>query len=473
MEPTDLRETMPALESSVYCNWGAGGPSPAESSRRPNQRSSTTSTRPRGGRDVSRSVRGLRRGASGRRRPARCRTERDRAHPEHDRRDQPSRGRVELERGRCRRSNRPRALRGDPAVAAPRARVRRRVRVLETSVASETQRADGDRAEQSRGNSASSRPLDDEVFQDSADHSSGQRPREEAVDENRRLDGGLEAVTAAAEDATLFCVSSLTWTHGTRLPIEAIVEAAHDAGALVLVDAVQSPGQVPVDVRGWGADFVVAAGHKWLLAPSVPAFCSSATASRRISSPQRSATGASRDANATDYRYAAGARRFEVGTASPAPHAGLTEAIAILEEIGIETIQRRIERLTDRLKEGVPDDRLLSPRSYESGLVTIAVDDPKRTVERLADREIVVRSLPNPDAIRASIPRGQQPSRRGRAARGARGRVLTAVGSSSVGGLPFRGRLERRRTARIDRHRCSRSCPAGTWMTCLPILRWS
>jgi len=35
--------------------------------------------------------------------------------------------------------------------------------------------------------------------------------------------------------------------------------------------------------------------------------------------------------------------------------------------------------------------------------VTIAVDDPKRTVERLADREIVVRSLPNPDAIRASI----------------------------------------------------------------------
>jgi len=65
------------------------GRAPAESSRRPNQRSSTTSTRPRGGRDVSRSVRGLRRGASGRRRPARCRTERDRAHPEHDRRDQP------------------------------------------------------------------------------------------------------------------------------------------------------------------------------------------------------------------------------------------------------------------------------------------------------------------------------------------------------------------------------------------------
>ncbi|WP_229504737.1 FAD-dependent oxidoreductase [Natrinema versiforme] len=50
------------------------------------------------------------------------------------------------------------------------------------SVASPTQRADGDHAERSRGNSPSSRPLEDEVFQDSADRSSGQRPREEAVD---------------------------------------------------------------------------------------------------------------------------------------------------------------------------------------------------------------------------------------------------------------------------------------------------
>ena len=28
MDPTALRESMPALESGVYCNWGAAGPSP-------------------------------------------------------------------------------------------------------------------------------------------------------------------------------------------------------------------------------------------------------------------------------------------------------------------------------------------------------------------------------------------------------------------------------------------------------------
>jgi len=404
MEPTDLRETMPALESSVYCNWGAGGPSPrrvveaAESALEHHEYEAPAADGMypaafEGYDEARAAVAGL----LGAEQSEIALT-------------QSTTDGINRVAGALNWNEDDVVVRTDLEHSAgilPWQRLEREygveVRVLETSVASETQRADGDRAEQSRGNSASSRPLDDEVFQDSADHSSGQRPREEAVDENRRLDGGLEAVTAAAEDATLFCVSSLTWTHGTRLPIEAIVEAAHDAGALVLVDAVQSPGQVPVDVREWGADFVVAAGHKWLLAPFGAGFLFVRDGVEEDLVPAAIGYRSVEDANATDYRYAAGARRFEVGTASPAPHAGLTEAIAILEEIGIETIQRRIERLTDRLKEGVPDDRLLSPRSYESGLVTIAVDDPERTVERLADREIVVRSLPNPDAIRASI----------------------------------------------------------------------
>jgi len=320
MEPTDLRETMPALESSVYCNWGAGGPSPprrvveaAESALEHHEYEAPAADGMypaafEGYDEARAAVAGL----LGAEQSEIALT-------------QSTTDGINRVAGALNWNEDDVVVRTDLEHSAgilPWQRLEREygveVRVLETSVASETQRADGDRAEQSRGNSASSRPLDDEVFQDSADHSSGQRPREEAVDENRRLDGGLEAVTAAAEDATLFCVSSLTWTHGTRLPIEAIVEAAHDAGALVLVDAVQSPGQVPVDVRGWGADFVVAAGHKWLLAPSVPAFCSSATASRRISSPQRSATGASR----TRTRPTIGTRR-ERGDSKSGPRVRL------------------------------------------------------------------------------------------------------------------------------------------------------
>lgn len=70
--------------------------------------------------------------------------------------------------------------------------------------------------------------------------------------------------------------------------------------------------------------------------------------------------------------------------------------------MGIDNIHDRQRRLTDRLKEGL-GDRLLSPRSFETGLVTFSADDPEATVERLADEGIFVRTLPDPDAVRASV----------------------------------------------------------------------
>jgi selenocysteine lyase/cysteine desulfurase len=45
----------------------------------------------------------------------------------------------------------------------------------------------------------------------------------------------------------------------------------------------------------------------------------------------------------------------------------------------------------------------LSPTSPESGLVTIDVDDPAKAVDRLKEANIIIRSLPDPDAIRASL----------------------------------------------------------------------
>ena len=65
------------------------------------------------------------------------------------------------------------------------------------------------------------------------------------------------------------------------------------------------------------------------------------------------------------------------------------------------------EFLDDEIDEDVldriPEDRLRSPARPESGLVTIDVDDPAATVDRLAAAGIVVRALPSPNAIRASV----------------------------------------------------------------------
>lgn len=219
--------------------------------------------------------------------------------------------------------------------------------------------------------------------------------------ERGRID--LDDVKAAVTDATLLCLSSISWNYGTRVAVEDVVEIAHDAGTYVLVDAVQSLGQAAIDVHEWGADFVVGAGHKWLLGPWGAGVLYVRDGVDTDLEPHGIGYASVEEPDAPEYRFRRGARRLEIGTTSPAPYAGLEAAIDIVERVGIDTIEARNEALTDRLKDGLADERLLSPRAYESGLVTISADEPHATVSRLADAGIRVRSLPYPEAVRASI----------------------------------------------------------------------
>ncbi|MFW5917923.1 MAG: aminotransferase class V-fold PLP-dependent enzyme [Haloferacaceae archaeon] len=251
----------------------------------------------------------------------------------------------------------------------------------------------------------------DVVVRTDLEHPAGilpwQRLRTEGVEvrvvetENGRIDP--DAFGEAVADAKLACFSALTWTHGTTLPVADLVEIADDAGAFTLVDAVQVPGQLPMDVGEWGADAVAAAGHKWLLGLWGGGFLYVDREVAETLAPRTVGYRSVEDAGADPYEFAAGARRFEVGSANPAPHVALREAIDAIEEVGVDRIADRIRELVAYLREGIPDARLHSPAIPESGLVTIDVDDPDRTVERLAAEGIVVRSLPEPDAIRASV----------------------------------------------------------------------
>jgi cysteine desulfurase/selenocysteine lyase len=212
-----------------------------------------------------------------------------------------------------------------------------------------------------------------------------------------------EAYADAVEDADLVSFSAITWNYGTRLPVSDLVDEAHDAGATVLVDAVQAVGQGPIDLTEWGADAVAFAGHKWLLGPwgagvlYVPEDTANGLEPAAIG--YRSVT----DPPAEGYTLKSGAPRFEVGTANLAPYAGTVEGMATLDEIGLDAVRDRIERLTQRFKSNLPDHRLLSPAGFESGLVTVDVGDPGPVVDALGDRGLVVRDVPFPEALRVSI----------------------------------------------------------------------
>lgn len=212
----------------------------------------------------------------------------------------------------------------------------------------------------------------------------------------------LDDVKDAVADARLVCVSSISRNYGTRLPVTKITEIAHDAGAEVLVDAVQSVGQTPVDVTDWGAEYVAAASHKWLLGPWGAGFLYvSEDVVPELRPRHVSYRGVDRDSPTLDPHP--DARRFEVGTTSAAPYTGLRTALERSSSIGVDTIETRIESLTSLLKDELPASKLLSPRPFESGLIAIDDDTPEQSVERLAARDIQVRSITEPNAIRLSI----------------------------------------------------------------------
>src|SRR5207237_3353846 len=65
----------------------------------------------------------------------------------------------------------------------------------------------------------------------------------------------------------LVAVAAVSNVLGTINPTEVIVRRAHDAGAVMLIDAAQSAPHQTFDVQSLGADFVAFSGHK-MLGPS-------------------------------------------------------------------------------------------------------------------------------------------------------------------------------------------------------------
>jgi cysteine desulfurase/selenocysteine lyase len=74
----------------------------------------------------------------------------------------------------------------------------------------------------------------------------------------------LSGLDALLEGARLLAVASVSNVLGTINPVRRLADAAHDAGALVLVDGAQHAPQMPTDVVALGADFFGVTGHKML-----------------------------------------------------------------------------------------------------------------------------------------------------------------------------------------------------------------
>ncbi len=152
----------------------------------------------------------------------------------------------------------------------------------------------------------------------------------------------IERFEAAFTDKTrLVAVSFVQFGNGFRIDCAELAAACHRKGILLLVDAVQGLGAMPLDATESGIDFAAAGSHKWLLSP--PGIGALYVAPHLIESVQPTMVGALNVENplafdTIDYRLSASARRFESGTANFLGFIGMEQSLRLLLETGVDTI---------------------------------------------------------------------------------------------------------------------------------------
>jgi selenocysteine lyase/cysteine desulfurase len=210
----------------------------------------------------------------------------------------------------------------------------------------------------------------------------------------------LERFDAAVDEETaLVSVTHVCFRNGSRNDVAGVIELAHERGALVLLDAYQTVGSLPVDVRALDCDFLAAGVLKYLLGSAGLGFfyCRHDL----VEGIEPTATGwfADRDIfemDIHDYSPASTARRFEAGTPPIPPiYAGIA-GIELMREIGIEETEAHVRELNGLLLTGLDElgAQVVTPRAPEQrgALVCVASTDVDRLVAALADGGVVTSS---------------------------------------------------------------------------------
>ncbi len=160
-------------------------------------------------------------------------------------------------------------------------------------------------------------------------------------------DGNLdeEAIFAEVNDATrMIAFAHVANATGTVLPTRAIAQRARERGILTLVDGCQAVPHMPVDVRDLGCDFYTFSGHK-LYGPSGIGVLYGRRELLRKMPPWQGGGEMIEEVTFERTTYAPPPARFEAGTPNIAGAIGLAAAIDYLQEIGLEAISAREEKV--------------------------------------------------------------------------------------------------------------------------------
>jgi cysteine desulfurase/selenocysteine lyase len=218
-----------------------------------------------------------------------------------------------------------------------------------------------------------------------------------------------ELVGLVDDDTAVVAVSHVEFGSGQRYDLRRLSEVAHSHGALLVVDATQSAGAIPIDVNRDSVDVLVAAGYKWLCGPFGAAVMYLAPHLQTRFEPGLAGFRSHKDmwelrADRIQYRDDAG--RFEFGTMAYGCALGLGKAVEFILELGSDAIFEHDLKLRGRLVEGLKQlgAQLLSPSNEKEYSPIVSARFPNFSSRTLVDflKEHGVIVSPRADFVRFS-----------------------------------------------------------------------
>ena len=227
----------------------------------------------------------------------------------------------------------------------------------------------------------------DKVVVSSMEHNAVMRPLRSLEKQGVQLnvvpcaeDGSLDIqnlLRAVIPSTRLIAMTHASNVTGTILPVAEIASIAHQNGALLLVDAAQTAGVVPIDVQAEGIDLLAFTGHKELQGPPGTGglVISENVDISQIEPLIRGGTGSRSESEEQPDDLP---DKFESGTPNLAGIAGLGAGLKWIEDRGIAEVRRHINRLRKILIDGlggVPGAKIYGTSNMDSsvGIVSFTV----------------------------------------------------------------------------------------------------
>ncbi|KRF53982.1 aminotransferase [Bacillus sp. Soil531] len=216
----------------------------------------------------------------------------------------------------------------------------------------------------------------------------------------RSLDGVLpleQYEKDVTERTLLTCMSHASYNNGNTQNLKDIADIVHKKGSLLFVDASQSAGHIPIDVKEMNIDMLSTVTRKYMLGiPGVAFLYMKKDLAEQVKPRHTGWFGQESETkfNIFHSTYAPGARRFETGTPSFISVYAAHAALNLLLDVGVSPIHSYLKELSRFTKEFGLQSGLQINRPFDteitSGITSFYMANASEIEQRLKEKNILV-----------------------------------------------------------------------------------